>query len=216
MCRLRDDDRCAAAGQTMLPGFRRCIRWLFSGIYPVNSADYEHLKSALAKIEFERFGVSVSGESSAALGFGFRCGLPRTAAFGDRAGTVARRQFDMDIIATYPSVIYQVLKTNGEVLQVDNPAFLPEPVTGGPHRKSVREGVRDLPERKHRRPDAKSSWKKTRRGEEDRFDRHAPGDVDGVDAAERKSLWTSTTRSKASRAVTVRSITSTLVTGKAT
>ena len=111
--------------KTMLPGFQTVHPMVFSGIYPVNSADYEHLKSALAKLNLNDSAFQYQAESSAALGFGFRCGflgLLHLEIVQERL----RRQFDMDIIATYPSVIYQVLKTNGEVLQVDNPAFLPD------------------------------------------------------------------------------------------
>ncbi len=110
---------------TMLPGFQKVHPMVFSGIYPVNSADYEHLKSALAKLNLNDSAFQYQAESSAALGFGFRCGflgLLHLEIVQERL----RRQFDMDIIATYPSVIYQVLKTDGEVLQVDNPAFLPD------------------------------------------------------------------------------------------
>jgi len=111
--------------KTMLPGFQKVHPMVFSGIYPVNSADYEHLKSALAKLNLNDSAFQYQAESSAALGFGFRCGflgLLHLEIVQERL----RRQFDMDIIATYPSVIYQVLKTDGEILQVDNPAFLPD------------------------------------------------------------------------------------------
>ena len=111
--------------KTMLPGFQTVHPMVFSGIYPVNSADYEHLKSALAKLNLNDSAFQYQAESSAALGFGFRCGflgLLHLEIVQERL----RRQFDMDIIATYPSVIYQVLKTDGAVLQVDNPAFLPD------------------------------------------------------------------------------------------
>ena len=111
--------------KTMLPGFQTVHPMVFSGIYPVNSADYEHLKSALAKLNLNDSAFQYQAESSAALGFGFRCGflgLLHLEIVQERL----RRQFDTDIIATYPSVIYQVLKTDGAVLQVDNPAFLPD------------------------------------------------------------------------------------------
>jgi len=111
--------------KTMLPGFQKVHPMVFSDIYPVNSADYEHLKSALAKLNLNDSAFQYQAESSAALGFGFRCGflgLLHLEIVQERL----RRQFDMDIIATYPSVIYQVLKTDGTVLQVDNPAFLPD------------------------------------------------------------------------------------------
>ncbi len=110
---------------TMLPGFQQVHPMVFSGIYPVNSADYEHLKGALGKLQLNDSAFQYQAESSAALGFGFRCGflgLLHLEIVQERL----RRQFNMDIIATYPSVVYQVLKTDGEVLLVDNPVFLPD------------------------------------------------------------------------------------------
>jgi GTP-binding protein LepA len=110
----------------MLPGFQQVHPMVFSGIYPVNSADYEHLKAALAKLHLNDSAFQYQAESSAALGFGFRCGflgLLHLEIVQERL----RRQFDMDIIATYPSVVYHVLKTDGEMLEVDNPVFLPDP-----------------------------------------------------------------------------------------
>jgi GTP-binding protein LepA len=111
--------------RTMLPGFQQVHPMVFSGIYPVNSADYEHLKAALAKLHLNDSAFQYQAESSAALGFGFRCGflgLLHLEIVQERL----RRQFDMDIIATYPSVVYHVLKTDGELLEVDNPAYLPD------------------------------------------------------------------------------------------
>ena len=108
-----------------LPGFQQVHPMVFSGIYPVNSADYEHLKAAMGKLNLNDSAFHYQAESSAALGFGFRCGflgLLHLEIVQERL----RRQFDMDIIATYPSVIYRVLKTNGDVVDVDNPAFLPD------------------------------------------------------------------------------------------
>jgi GTP-binding protein LepA len=109
-----------------LPGFQKVHPMVFSGIYPVNSADYEHLKAALAKLNLNDSAFQYQAESSVALGFGFRCGflgLLHLEIVQERL----RRQFNMDIIATYPSVIYRVLKTDGDVLDVDNPAHLPDP-----------------------------------------------------------------------------------------
>src|SRR3989454_10435942 len=114
-----------APAATMLPGFQQVHPMVFSGIYPVNSADYEHLKASLGKLHLNDSAFQYQAESSAALGFGFRCGflgLLHLEIVQERL----RRQFDMDIIATYPSVVYQVLKTDGELLEVDNPVFLPD------------------------------------------------------------------------------------------
>jgi GTP-binding protein LepA len=108
-----------------LPGFQEVHPMVFSGLYPIDSADYEHLKSALAKLQLNDAAFLYQQESSAALGFGFRCGflgLLHMEIVQERL----RRQHGMDIIATYPSVIYRVLQTNGEVLEVDNPVFLPD------------------------------------------------------------------------------------------
>jgi GTP-binding protein LepA len=109
-----------------LHGFQQVHPMVFSGLYPIDSADYEHLKAALAKLQLNDSAFQYQSESSAALGFGFRCGflgLLHMEIVQERL----RRQWDMDIIATYPSVIYKVLKTDGEVLQVDNPIYLPDP-----------------------------------------------------------------------------------------
>ncbi len=109
-----------------LPGFQEIHPMVFSGIYPINTADFEHLKLAMGKLQINDSAFQYQAESSVALGFGFRCGflgLLHMEIIQERL----RREYDMDIIATYPSVIYQVLKTNGELLEVDNPAHLPDP-----------------------------------------------------------------------------------------
>jgi GTP-binding protein LepA len=111
--------------QTVLPGFQEVHPMVFSGIYPVNTSDYEHLKAALGKLHLNDSAFQYQAESSVALGFGFRCGflgLLHLEIVQERL----RRQFDMDIIATYPSVVYQVLKTDGELLEIDNPVYLPD------------------------------------------------------------------------------------------
>ena len=109
-----------------LPGFQEVHPMVFSGIYPINTADFEHLKLAMGKLQINDAAFVYQAESSVALGFGFRCGflgLLHMEIIQERL----RREYDMDIIATYPSVIYEVEKTNGEVLEVDNPAHLPDP-----------------------------------------------------------------------------------------
>ncbi len=109
-----------------LPGYKEIQPMVFSGIYPVDSSDYEALKGAMAKLHINDAAFTYMSESSNALGFGFRCGflgLLHMEIIQERL----RREFNMDVISTYPSVIYQVTKTNGEELIVDNPTFLPEP-----------------------------------------------------------------------------------------
>ena len=109
-----------------LPGFQVVQPMVFSGIYPINTADFERLKAAMAKLQLNDAAFQYMAESSVALGFGFRCGflgLLHMEIILERL----RREFDMDIIATYPSVIYEVQRTNGEVLRIDNPDQLPDP-----------------------------------------------------------------------------------------
>ncbi|MDD5350465.1 MAG: translation elongation factor 4 [Chthoniobacteraceae bacterium] len=108
-----------------LPGFQEIHPMVFSGIYPINTADFEHLKTAMGKLQINDAAFVYQAESSVALGFGFRCGflgLLHMEIIQERL----RREYNMDIISTYPSVIYEVLKTNGELFTVDNPAFLPD------------------------------------------------------------------------------------------
>ena len=109
-----------------LDGFQELQPMVFSGIYPINTADFEHLKAAMGKLQLNDAAFHFMAESSVALGFGFRCGflgLLHMEIVIERL----KREFNMDIIATYPSVIYEIVKTNGEVLRVDNPENLPDP-----------------------------------------------------------------------------------------
>jgi len=109
-----------------LPGFQEIHPMVFSGIYPINTADFEHLKTAIGKLRMNDSAFVYQPESSVALGFGYRCGflgLLHMEIIQERL----RREYDMDIIATSPSVIYEVLTTRGEVVLVDNPAHLPDP-----------------------------------------------------------------------------------------
>jgi GTP-binding protein LepA len=109
-----------------LPGFREVHPMVFSGIYPVDSADYEALKGAMLKLQINDAAFTFMQESSTALGFGYRCGflgLLHMEIIQERL----RREFDMNVISTYPSVIYDVTKTDGTKILVDNPSVLPEP-----------------------------------------------------------------------------------------
>jgi len=109
-----------------LPGFQEIHPMVFSGIYPINTGDFEHLKTAIGKLRLNDSAFVYQPESSVALGFGFRCGflgLLHMEIIQERL----RREYDMDIIATSPSVIYEILTTRGETLLIDNPAHLPDP-----------------------------------------------------------------------------------------
>jgi len=109
-----------------LAGFQDVHPMVFSGIYPINTADYEHLKANLAKLQLNDSAFVYQSESSVALGFGFRCGflgLLHLEIVQERL----RREYGMDIIATYPSVVYRVTLTDQTVKEIDNPAYLPEP-----------------------------------------------------------------------------------------
>ena len=109
-----------------LPGFKEIQPMVFSGIYPVSSEDFEQLKLAMGKLQINDAAFSYQAESSAALGFGFRCGflgLLHMEIVQERL----RREFNMDVISTYPGVVYQVKLTDGTEIEVDNPSFLPEP-----------------------------------------------------------------------------------------
>jgi GTP-binding protein LepA len=108
-----------------LPGYKEIQPMVFSGIYPVDSSDYEALKTAMGKLQINDPAFTFSQESSTALGFGFRCGflgLLHMEIIQERL----RREFDMDVISTYPSVIYHVDLTDGTHVVVDNPTLFPE------------------------------------------------------------------------------------------
>jgi GTP-binding protein LepA len=107
-----------------LPGFKEIRPMVFSGIYPVSTDDFEQLKLAMGKLQINDSAFTYMAESSAALGFGFRCGflgLLHMEIVQERL----RREFNMDVISTYPSVVYEVRQTNGTEMKIDNPTFLP-------------------------------------------------------------------------------------------
>ena len=101
---------------------------VFAGIYPISTDDFEQLKLAMGKLQINDAAFTYQAESSVALGFGFRCGflgLLHMEIVQERL----RREFQMDVISTYPGVVYEVTLSNGEELIVDNPMHLPDPST---------------------------------------------------------------------------------------
>jgi len=108
-----------------LPGFKETQPMVFSGIYPINTADFEQLQTSLAKLQLNDPAFIYQQESSVALGFGFRCGFLGLLHL-EIAQERLRREYGMDIIATYPSVVYKVTFTDGTSKRIDNPVLLPE------------------------------------------------------------------------------------------
>ena len=112
----------------MLPGYKEVRPMVYCGLYPLESDDYEKLKVALSKLRLNDSSLIYQSESSVALGFGFRCGflgLLHMEVVQERI----RREYDVEIISTYPSVVYKVTKHGGEELEIDNPVNLPDPAT---------------------------------------------------------------------------------------
>ena len=110
----------------MLPGYKEVRPMVYCGLYPIEASDYEKLKAALGRLRLNDSAFVYSQESSVALGFGFRCGflgLLHMEIIQERI----RREHGVDIISTYPSVIYRVRETAGAVIEVDNPVNLPDP-----------------------------------------------------------------------------------------
>ena len=114
----------AAPTDTPLPGFKKCIPMVFSGIYPADGAKYQDLKDAILKLQLNDASLTFEPETSAALGFGFRCGFLGLLHM-DIIQERLEREFNLDIVTTAPSVIYKVLLKTGEELTIDNPLNYP-------------------------------------------------------------------------------------------
>ena len=107
-----------------LPGFKKCLPMVYAGIYPADGSRYGDLRDALEKLRLNDAAFAFEPESSVALGFGFRCGflgLLHMEIIEERL----EREFNLDLITTAPSVIYEITKHNGEVLRIDNPTNYP-------------------------------------------------------------------------------------------
>lgn len=109
-----------------LPGYKKAVPMVFSGIYPIDGARYDELREALEKLQMNDAALDFEPETSIALGFGFRCGflgLLHMEIIQERI----EREFDLDIITTSPSVIYKVFRTDGSEVEITNPTNLPSP-----------------------------------------------------------------------------------------
>jgi len=124
---VRIGDTITEAGRPAsepLPGFREVKPMVFTGLYPVDAEDYEALKGALEKLRLNDASISYEPETSAALGFGFRCGF-----LGFLHAEIIQerleREYGLNLITTAPTVRYRVVKTNGETQEIESPAALP-------------------------------------------------------------------------------------------
>ena len=109
-----------------IPGFKQITPQVYSGMFPVDSTDFEKFREALQKLQINDASLFFEPDTSDALGFGFRCGflgMLHMEIIQERL----EREYDLDLITTAPSVIYEIEKKNGEVIYVDNPSRLPEP-----------------------------------------------------------------------------------------
>ena len=109
-----------------LPGYKKAVPVVFCGIYPEDGARYPDLRDALDKLQLNDASLSFEPETSAALGFGFRCGflgLLHMEVITERL----EREFDLDLVTTIPSVVYRITTTDGQVLSIDNPTNYPDP-----------------------------------------------------------------------------------------
>ena len=109
-----------------LPGYKKAVPMVFCGIYPAEGEEYEDLKDALGKLRLSDASLFFEPEISAALGFGFRCGFLGLLHM-DIIQERLEREYDLNIITTAPSVVFKVIKTDGSIVEIDNPTNFPDP-----------------------------------------------------------------------------------------
>ncbi len=114
--------------ETPLPGYRKATPMVFCGLYPVENTDYDNLRDALEKLQLNDASLLFEPETSTALGFGFRCGFLGLLHM-DVIKERLEREYKLDLITTAPNVVYQIHKTNGDTVLVDNPSSFPDPTT---------------------------------------------------------------------------------------
>ena len=114
--------------ETPLPGYRKATPMVFCGLYPVENTDYDNLRDALEKLQLNDASLLFEPETSTALGFGFRCGFLGLLHM-DVIKERLEREYKLDLITTAPNLVYQIHKTNGDTVLVDNPSSFPDPTT---------------------------------------------------------------------------------------
>ncbi len=128
-CRVGDTMTLAHGGAThALPGYRQAKPVVFCGLYPVDSSQYQDLKEALGRLQLNDAALTYEPETSAALGFGYRCGFLGLLHL-DIVQERLEREFNLTLIATAPSVIYRIHLTDDSIVEIDNPANLPPPAS---------------------------------------------------------------------------------------
>ena len=118
----------ANPADTPLPGYRKVSPMVFCGIYPADGADYEPLHNALDKLRLNDASLVYEPETSAALGYGFRCGFLGLLHM-EVIQMRLEREFDLNLITTAPNVVYELTKTDGTEMRLDNPTNMPDPAS---------------------------------------------------------------------------------------
>ena len=146
------EGRGAARASEPLPGYREVKPMVFCGLFPIDSDDYPDLRDALEKLTLNDAALSWEPETSDALGFGFRCGFLGLLHM-DIVRERLEREYDLELLATMPSVEFDVTLTNGEEIEVHNPSDMPDPGDDRGDPRAVHQGLDHRAERVRRRGD---------------------------------------------------------------